>query len=39
MKDSHVYKDSDVLINKADIKEKNKSDEFENRMSNTLETL
>lgn len=34
MKDPYVYKDSDVLVNKADIKEKNKLDEFENRMSN-----
>src|SRR5690554_5181017 len=34
MKDPYVYKDSDVLINKADIKDKNKLDEFENRMSN-----
>lgn len=34
MKDPYVYKDSDVLINKADIKEKNRLDEFENRMSN-----
>lgn len=34
MKDPYVYKDGDVLINKADIKDKNKLDEFENRMSN-----
>ena len=34
MKDPYVYKDSDVLINKAGIRDKNKLDEFENRMSN-----
>lgn len=34
MKDPYVYKDSDVLINKANLKDKNKLDEFENRMSN-----
>lgn len=34
MKDPYVYKDSDVLINKANIKEKDKLDEFENRMTN-----
>lgn len=34
MKDPYVYKDSDVLINKANHKEKNKLDEFENRMTN-----
>lgn len=34
MNDPYVYKDSDVLVNKADIRDKNKLDEFENRMSN-----
>ena len=34
MKDPYVYKDSDVLINKANLKEKDKLDEFENRMTN-----
>ncbi len=34
MKDPYIYKDSDVLINKADIRDKIKLDEFENRMSN-----
>src|SRR5690554_1889681 len=34
MKDPYIYKDSDILINKANIKEKNLLDEFENRMSN-----
>lgn len=34
MKDPYVYEDSDVLVNKADIRDKNKLDEFENRMSN-----
>ncbi len=34
MKDPYVYKDSDVLINKANLKDKDKLDEFENRMTN-----
>ncbi|CCV66572.1 conserved hypothetical protein [Paracholeplasma brassicae] len=34
MKDPYIYKDSDVLINKANIKDKDKLDEFENRMTN-----
>src|SRR5690554_7068059 len=34
MKDPYIYKDSDVLINKANLKEKDKLDEFENRMTN-----
>ncbi len=34
MVDPYTYPDSDVLINKADIKDKEKLDEFENRMSN-----
>ena len=33
MKDPYIYKDSDVLINKLGIKDKEKLDEFENRMS------
>lgn len=34
MKDPYIYQDSDVLINKANIKDKDKLDEFENRMTN-----
>ena len=34
MKDPYVYEDSDVLVNKANIRDKSKLDEFENRMSN-----
>lgn len=34
MIDPYTYSDSDVLINKADIKDKEKLDEFENRMTN-----
>ncbi|MBU1143778.1 MAG: Fic family protein [Firmicutes bacterium] len=34
MKDPYIYQDSDVLINKANIRDKNKLDEFENRMTN-----
>jgi len=34
MKDPYIYKDSDVLINKANIKDKDKLDEYENRMTN-----
>ncbi len=33
MKDPYIYKDSDVLIDKANIKDKDKLDEFENRMT------
>jgi cell filamentation protein len=33
MKDPYLYEDSDVLINKASIKDKKLLDEFENRMS------
>ena len=34
MKDPYIYQDSDVLINKHNIRDKNKLDEFENRMTN-----
>lgn len=34
MKNPYVYRDSDVLINKTDIKEKIKLDKFESRISN-----
>jgi len=34
MKDPYIYKDCDVLINKVNIKDKDKLDEFENRMTN-----
>jgi hypothetical protein len=34
MKDPYIYNDCDVLINKANIKDKDKLDEFENRMTN-----
>jgi cell filamentation protein len=34
MKDPYICKDSDVLINKANTKDKDKLDEFENRMTN-----
>lgn len=34
MKDPYVYEGCDVLINKANIKDKDKLDEFENRMTN-----
>jgi len=34
MKDPYIYKDCDVLINKVGIKDKDKLDEFENRMTN-----
>lgn len=34
MKDPYIYQDSNVLINKANIRDKNKLDEFENRMTN-----
>jgi cell filamentation protein len=34
MKDPYIYQDSDVLINKAKIRDKDKLDEFENRMTN-----
>lgn len=34
MKDPYIYQDSDVLINIANIREKDKLDEFENRMTN-----
>lgn len=34
MKDPYIYQDSDVLINKANIRDKDKLDEFENRMTN-----
>jgi len=34
MKDPYIYQDSDVLINKANIRDKDKLDEYENRMTN-----
>jgi cell filamentation protein len=34
MKDPYIYKDCDVLMNKASIKDQDKLDEFENRMTN-----
>ncbi len=34
MKDPYIDKNSDVLINKVNIKDKDKLDEFENRMTN-----
>jgi cell filamentation protein len=34
MKDPYIYQDCDVLINKVGIKDKDKLDEFENRMTN-----
>lgn len=34
MKDPYIYQDSEVLTNKANIKDKHKLDEFENRMTN-----
>ncbi|MBU1094395.1 MAG: Fic family protein [Firmicutes bacterium] len=34
MKDPYIYQVSDVLINKANISDKDKLDEFENRMTN-----
>lgn len=39
MKDPYIYKDCDVLINKASIKDKDKLDEFENRMTNLAVVL
>lgn len=36
MKDLYIYKDSDILINKVNNKEKNLLDEFENRMLNLV---
>lgn len=34
MKDPYIYENSDVLINKANLQDKKKLDEFENRMTN-----
>lgn len=34
MNDPYTYPESDVLINKANLKTKEKLDEFENRMTN-----
>ncbi|MFA5526856.1 MAG: Fic family protein [Acholeplasmataceae bacterium] len=39
MKDPYIYKDCDALINKASIKDKDKLDEFENRMTNLAVVL